>query len=83
MEQVGPGEAGVVMQARSRAAGAACPACGAWSSRLHSGYIRTVADGPAGGRPVVIRLAVRRFLRQRGARVVLEDVTPMLHHGRR
>ena len=50
------------MQARSRAAGAACPACGAWSSRVHSGYVRTVADGPAGGRPVVIRLAVRRFL---------------------
>ncbi len=50
------------MQARSRAAGAACPACGAWSSRVHSGYVRTVADGPAGQRPVVIRLAVRRFL---------------------
>ena len=29
---------------------------------MHSGYVRTVADGPAGGRPVVIRLAVRRFL---------------------
>ena len=62
VEQVLPAGDGVVMQARSRAAGAACPACGAWSSRVHSGYVRTVADGPAGGRPVVIRLAVRRFL---------------------
>ena len=62
VEQVGPGGEGVVMQARSRAAEAACPACGVWSSRVHSGYVRTVADGPAGGRPVVIRLAVRRFL---------------------
>ena len=62
VEQVQPAGAGVVMQARSRAAGAGCPACGAWSSRVHSGYVRTVADGPAGGRPVVIRLAVRRFL---------------------
>src|SRR6266705_5346738 len=62
VEQVHPAGAGVVMQARSRAAGAACPACGAWPSRVHSGYVRTVADGPAGGRPVVIRLAVRRFL---------------------
>jgi transposase len=62
VEQVQPAGAGVVMQARSRAAVAACPACGAWSSRVHSGYVRTVADGPAGGRPVVIRLAVRRFL---------------------
>ena len=62
IEQVQPAGAGVVMRARSRAAGAACPACGAWSSRVHSGYVRTVADGPAGGRPVVIRLTVRRFL---------------------
>lgn len=62
VEQVQPAGEGVVMQARSRAAGAVCPACGAWSSRVHSGYVRTVADGPAGGRPVVIRLAVRRFL---------------------
>jgi zinc-finger of transposase IS204/IS1001/IS1096/IS1165 len=61
VEQVQPAGAGVVMQAHSRAAGAACPACGAWSSRVHSGYVRTVADGPAGGRPVVIRLVVRRF----------------------
>ena len=28
---------------------------------MHSGYVRTVQDGPAGGRPVVIRLAVRRL----------------------
>jgi transposase len=62
VEQIQPDGAGVVMQARSRAAGAACPACDAWSSRVHSGYVRTVADGPAGQRPVVIRLAVRRFL---------------------
>jgi transposase len=62
VEQVQPAGSGVVMQARSRAAGAACPACGVWSSRVHSGYARTVADGPAGGRPVVIRLRVRRFL---------------------
>ena len=59
--QVRPAGDGVVMQARSRAAGAACPVCGAWSSRVHSGYVRTIRDHPAGGRPVVIRLAVRRF----------------------
>jgi transposase len=61
VEQMQPAGSGVVMQARSRAAGAACPACGAWSSQVHSGYVRTVTDGPAGGRAVVIRLAVRRF----------------------
>jgi zinc-finger of transposase IS204/IS1001/IS1096/IS1165 len=32
-----------------------------WSSRVHSGYVRRIADGPVGSRPVVIRLAVRRF----------------------
>ena len=61
VERVEPAGGGVVIEARSRAPGAACPACGAWSSRVHSGYTRTVADGPAGGRPVVIRLAVRRL----------------------
>lgn len=59
VEQIQAAGEGVVTQARSRAA---CPACGAWSSRVHSGYVRTVADGPAGGRPAVIRLAVPRFL---------------------
>jgi transposase len=38
------------------------PACRAWSSRVHSGYGRQLADGPAGGRAVLIRLVVRRFL---------------------
>jgi len=53
--------AGVVLEARSRLAGAACRACGTWSSRVHSGYVRGVQDGPLGGRPVLIRLGVRRF----------------------
>lgn len=61
VERVSCGDAGVVIEARSRPAGAACPACGARSLRVHSGYVRTVQDGPAGGRVVVVRLAVRRF----------------------
>ena len=47
--------------ARSGSAGAACRACGTWSSRVHSGYARRIQDSPVGSRPVVIRLAVRRF----------------------
>jgi transposase len=62
VERVSCGDAGMVIEARSGSAGAACPACGAWSSRVHSGYARRVADSPAGGRPVLICLAVRRFL---------------------
>jgi transposase len=61
VDRVTVAAAGVVIEARCGLAGAACPACGAWSSRVHSGYARTVADGPVGGRPVLIRLRVRRF----------------------
>jgi transposase len=62
IERISCGDGGVVIEARSRSPGAECPACGSWSSRVHSGYLRTVQDGPAGGRPVLIRLAVRRFV---------------------
>jgi transposase len=52
----------VVFWARGQPAEAACPACGTWSSRVHSSYIRQVRDLPVGGRPVLIHLAMRRFL---------------------
>src|ERR1035437_8341119 len=51
----------VVSGASCRAAQARCPLCGAVSSRVHGGYGRVVADGAAGGRPVLIALSVRRF----------------------
>ena len=44
-----------------RAEQAACPACGRFSGRVHSRYQRRLADAAIGGRPVVIRLTVRRF----------------------
>jgi transposase len=47
--------------ARACAEGASCPRCGHFSQRVHSGYERRLADAPAGGQPVTIRLAVRRF----------------------
>jgi transposase len=46
---------------RAAAAQAACPRCGQLSGRVHSGYARRLRDVPAGGRDVVIGLAVRRF----------------------
>jgi transposase len=51
----------VVIRACCRAAQARCPLCEAVSSRVHGGYARVVADGAAGGRPVLIVLSVRRF----------------------
>jgi transposase len=52
----------VVITARWRPAEAACPACGTWSSRVHGSYVRQVRDLPLGGRPVLIHLAMRRFV---------------------
>src|SRR5260370_35601436 len=61
VEQVEDTGDAVVIRARCRAAQARCPARGAVSSRVHAGYGRVVADGAAGGRPVLIALSVRRF----------------------
>lgn len=51
----------VVIAASCRADSACCPGCGQQSARVHGGYARMVADGAAGGRPVLIVLQVRRF----------------------
>jgi transposase len=51
----------VVAVARSRSATSSCPACGRVSTRVHSRYERSLADLPAHGRRVRIRLQVRRF----------------------
>jgi transposase len=52
----------VVCRARWRPAQAACPGCGTWSARVHGSYVRQVRDLPLGSRPVLIHLAVRRFV---------------------
>jgi transposase len=52
----------VVIRARWWPSQAACPACGTWSSRVHGSYVRQVRDLPLGGRPVLIHLAMRRFV---------------------
>jgi transposase len=57
----------VVFRARCSPQEAACPGCGAWSSRVHGSYVRQVRDLPLGGRPVLIHLAMRRFLCQNPA----------------
>jgi transposase len=51
----------VVISASCAASPGCCPACGTASARVHGGYSRTVADGAAGGRPVLILLRVLRF----------------------
>jgi transposase len=61
VERVTCTDAGVFIDARTAPGKAACPACGVPSARVHSRYARKVEDGPAGGRPVVVRLVVRRL----------------------
>jgi transposase len=67
VEEIGCTPSAVVIKARCCPATAACPACGAWSARVHGSYVRQVRDLPLGGRPVLIHLVMRRFLCQNTA----------------
>jgi transposase len=51
----------VVILTRPRSPTAACPLCHCRSGRLHSHYLRTLADLPCHGRRVVILLQTRRW----------------------
>lgn len=61
VERIVEEEGRVVVEARPTAAGGTCPACGQMSDRVHSRYVRELRDLPACGRPVRVRLALRRF----------------------
>jgi transposase len=43
-----------------------CPSCGVSASRVHSTYMRRLADRPLGGRRVLLRLQIRRFVCDNG-----------------
>lgn len=49
------------VETKFRRHGAACPDCGTMSYRLHSHYVRKLADMPAHGRRVSLSMTVRRF----------------------
>ncbi len=55
---------GMQVSVRARTAGgpAECPGCGAESVRVHGYHQRTVTDVPLDGRPVVVRVRVRRLV---------------------
>lgn len=48
--------------AHARATTGACPLCGSESRRVHSRYLRHVADLPCVGRKVRLRVVARRFV---------------------
>ena len=51
----------VVILTRPRSSTASCPLCQGLSRRLHSRYLRTLADLPCHGRRVVVLLRARRW----------------------
>lgn len=77
----------VRIEARVRAARACCPDCGIASARVHSRYVRHLADTGIGGREVILALRVRRlFCDQSGCiRKTFAEQVPGLtsRHGRR
>lgn len=52
----------VVVWARTPDGLAACPGCGAGSTRVHGYHWRTVTDVPLDGRPVTVNVQVRRLV---------------------
>jgi hypothetical protein len=62
----------VVIGARWWPERAACLACGIWSSRVHSSYVRQLHDSPVGGRPVLIlyRFKTHRMAPDLGVRKI-------------
>jgi hypothetical protein len=51
----------ICVRARTRGGAVACPGCGTATARVHEYCERTVADVPAGGRRVVVKVAARRM----------------------
>ncbi len=58
---VGASGQSITLAARTTSAEVCCPVCGTLSRRVHSRYVRTLADLPWQGIPVSVRLHVRRF----------------------
>ncbi|MFD8410916.1 transposase family protein [Streptomyces sp. NPDC059650] len=57
-----------------------CPSCGVTASRVHSTYMRRLAERPLGGRRVLLRLRIRRFFCDNGLcsrRTMAEQVSSL------
>jgi transposase len=54
----------ITLTLRTTSLTAACPSCGADSSRIQSRYTRTLHDLPTSGRPVHLIVHARRFVRK-------------------
>jgi len=61
IQQLVSTDTAIIVEARLTTPTAVCPCCGVAASRRQSQYLRTLADLPWQGVPVVVRLVVRRF----------------------
>ena len=61
MESVDDTGTAVAVKVRSSTSVGDCPGCGSTGRRVHSRYTRILAGVPLSGRPVQLRLPVRRF----------------------
>ena len=52
----------IILTVRSEAGVLGCPLCGVGSRRIHSRYVREIADLPCAGRGVRLRVITRRFV---------------------
>ena len=62
VERVVEEAGGLIVTAHAQAPAAACPLCGQDSRRIHSRYLRQVADLPCAGRKVRLHIVTRRFV---------------------
>jgi len=87
VETVTVADHGISLRAAATHKRAQCPLCQRWSKRIHSRYWRVIADQPWAGRPVSIRLRVRRFFCRNGRcprRIFAERLPALVDpHGRR
>src|SRR5262249_18706450 len=61
LERIVPAEAAITLVMTTRREQVACPSCGRLTARVHSRYIRALADLPWNGRQVRLHLHTRRF----------------------
>lgn len=67
----------VLVDAAPKTVSASCPRCHDAARRVHSRYVRRLADVAVGGREVLIRVKVRRFFCEQDscpARTFVEQV---------
>ncbi len=72
----------ITLTLRTTSPTAACPSCGTASSHIQSRYTPTLRDLPAAGRPISLRLHVRRFFCKKStcAQKIFAERLPALCH---